>query len=916
MFLVWGPELTFLYNEAYQPLLGLRKTNVLGMPIHAVWPEIWDTLAPVVHDAMAGKSSHIEDIEMNLEHDGKREERYFNYTFSPIQDENESVQGFQCICSDSSKKVEAERVAARSEAALDKARAELARERQTEALRLLTDSMPQIIWTARPDGFVDYYNARWHEYTGLAAGDHDWNDPVHPDDRDHVAETWQKAISSGDDYRVEARLRGADGAYRWFRGHAVPVRAPSGEIIKWYGTNTNIDEFKTLALKLQEAHQAIETEKNKFEAIFASAASPMALLREPGHVFEKANNRFINAFPNRVIIGMPVADNFPELVDQGVIHHLDEVVRTGVPYSAQEVRRLLNDRPGGPAREYFLDCSYVQIRDSQGKPYGTLVHLMDVTDRVVARRRLEENEDRLSVSVDAANLGIWTFDPETETVALGVRSARMFGLPGTKVLTQDEILERIHPDDRIYFQEALKNALNPGMGGIDDLRYRILLPDGEIRWISIFGRTRFHQGSDAPAALRFSGAMLDITREILAHHELIDARRAAEEANSAKSAFLANMSHEIRSPLGAVMGFVELLKDPSLSQADIREYIGVIERNSSQLLRLIDDILDLSKVEAGKMLIEHIDFSLLELLSDFSSLMGFKARDNGIDFRVHAETAIPDPLTSDPTRIRQILNNIVSNAIKFTKKGFVDLSVRYDAGFLEFKITDSGRGISPEQAQSLFQPFTQADASTTRSFGGTGLGLVLTRKLAEAMGGSFRLLESEIGKGSVFVAKIAIGAPNDSRLIRSSQFRYTTEPVASYRMDSDLLEGKRILVVEDSPDNQMLLRVILTRCGAKVDIAADGFSGVEKALESTYDIVLMDVQMPRMDGYEAVETLRSKRYRTPIIALTAHAMKEERDRCLSVGYSDFLSKPIDRSLLVEMILRATQRPFEGSHAPH
>jgi CheY-like chemotaxis protein/anti-sigma regulatory factor (Ser/Thr protein kinase) len=289
------------------------------------------------------------------------------------------------------------------------------------------------------------------------------------------------------------------------------------------------------------------------------------------------------------------------------------------------------------------------------------------------------------------------------------------------------------------------------------------------------------------------------------------------------------------------------------------------------------------------------------VLADFSSLVGFKARENGIDFILKAETALPDPVNSDPTRVRQILSNVVGNAIKFTKKGAVHLTVSYHESLLRFVVKDSGVGISELEASRLFQAFGQADASTTRKFGGTGLGLVLTKRLAQALGGDFWLEKSEVGVGSTFIVEINVATPQNSKMIQGSRFTFSTLPAHSIFQNRTLLEGKRVLVVEDSPDNQMLLRVLLTRYGARVELADDGLLGVDKALLGDFDIVLMDVQMPRMDGYEAVALLRSRGFKKPVVALTAHAMIEEREKCLNAGYSEFLSKPIDRIKLLDVL---------------
>jgi signal transduction histidine kinase/ActR/RegA family two-component response regulator len=396
----------------------------------------------------------------------------------------------------------------------------------------------------------------------------------------------------------------------------------------------------------------------------------------------------------------------------------------------------------------------------------------------------------------------------------------------------------------------------------------------------------------------FIGIGYDQTTEEKLKSDLVKAKAEAEAANSAKSAFLANMSHEIRSPLGAIMGFVDLLKDEALTSAEREEYLEIISRNADQVVRIVDDILDLSKVEAGMMTIEAIECNLQETLADFAALMAFRAKENGIDFTVKTRTPLPAKIKTDPTRLRQILLNVVGNAIKFTRKGQVELFIELKGLDLEFTVADSGIGIELEQQKKLFEPFQQADESITRRFGGTGLGLVLTRKLCQALGGHFWLERSIPGVGSTFVARIGIEVMNSAEIMESSAFCFTTK---AEDMTEKPLQGKQILIVDDSPDNRTLLTVFLKRAGAAIEVACDGQEGVDRALQRHFDLVLMDVQMPKMAGYEAVGLLRSKAYKMPIIALTAHAMSDEMENCLKAGYTDFLTKPVDRKKLIETI---------------
>lgn len=403
----------------------------------------------------------------------------------------------------------------------------------------------------------------------------------------------------------------------------------------------------------------------------------------------------------------------------------------------------------------------------------------------------------------------------------------------------------------------------------------------------------------AACELRSSIIELDLHRQF--NHvqstaiKLKKAKDAAEAANSAKSSFLANMSHEIRTPLGAIMGFVNLLKDTSIPRDEMDEYLAIVERNSQQLLRIIDDILDLSKVEAGLMEIESINVSLIQILKDIQTAYAVKAREKRIEFRVTPLTSLPDIIKTDPTRLRQILHNVIGNAIKFTAKGSVELRVSYLDGKLELEVEDTGAGITPEQADKLFRPFAQADVSTTRKYGGSGLGLVLTRRLSEALGGEFNLKSSTAGKGSIFAVKLSVVVPVNTRLVTPVQINHFGEH------ERPPLQDMSILLVEDVPDNQKLISIMLKRAGANVEIANHGREGLAMVKQSHYNVILMDVQMPEMDGPTVVAQLRKEGFTLPVVAITAHASSEERARCLSAGFTEFLSKPLQPDQLIKLL---------------
>ena len=374
---------------------------------------------------------------------------------------------------------------------------------------------------------------------------------------------------------------------------------------------------------------------------------------------------------------------------------------------------------------------------------------------------------------------------------------------------------------------------------------------------------------------------------------------SAEQANQTKSAFLANMSHEIRTPLNAILGFATVLKDDGLHATERMQYLEIIERNGKALTKVIDDILDLSKVEAGGLTVEYLDFSLPSLLQDLVDLFKPAALNKNIELNLSIAPSARRAICSDPTRVRQILTNLVGNAIKFTSEGGVTVHAEVvhdpkDIEVVRFVVRDTGLGLSRSQATRLFEPFTQADNSMTRKYGGTGLGLVLSRKLAQALGGNVYIKETEVGQGSTFIAEFE----NHQNSFSSTN----TRPMAKRPRYEDL-RGMKILVVEDSIDNQQLIRVMLGRQGVVADFASDGAEGIELAKNNSYDLVLMDIQMPKMDGFQAVTKLREERYQQPVVALTAHAMKEERDRCLDAGFNDHVSKPIDEIILLNTLSR-------------
>ena len=377
----------------------------------------------------------------------------------------------------------------------------------------------------------------------------------------------------------------------------------------------------------------------------------------------------------------------------------------------------------------------------------------------------------------------------------------------------------------------------------------------------------------------------------------------AETANKSKSNFLAAMSHEIRTPLTAIIGFAETLTERNIDEALRLEAADTVLRSSKHLLQVINDILDFSKIEAGKLEVELRNYSVFHGINSISTLMLPKATEKGIKYNVVYNPPIPEFIFTDSTRFKQILINLIGNAIKFTEKGNVELLVHCDQKNekLIVNVKDSGIGMTPEQQEKLFHPFTQADTSTTRKYGGTGLGLTISSQFAEMLGGSLTV-ESEFGSGSTFTVSFATGSLSGVKMLDAPPKIKDSENKPSLIGPVDRIRfSGEVLVVDDSEENHRLIGLYLRKVGIQFDTAMNGEEGVNKALAKTYDLILMDMQMPILDGYSATEKLRKNRYSKPILAITANAMKQDIVRCLEVGCDSHLGKPFMQSEFYEKI---------------
>ncbi|MBF0448471.1 MAG: response regulator [Magnetococcales bacterium] len=522
-------------------------------------------------------------------------------------------------------------------------------------------------------------------------------------------------------------------------------------------------------------------------------------------------------------------------------------------------------------------------------------------NEILVRRQAEsfaqKNQQIMEQAQSIAHLGSWEWVMETNQLFWSAEVFRIFGLDQSTINpTYSLLLSHIHPDDVNEVKNNIQASLNSTNKSYS-VEHRIIRADKQVRHVLESGIIfRDEQGDPQ----RMLGIIHDITQRKTFEMEIEKARHDSEMANRAKSDFLANMSHEIRTPMNAIIGLSHLCGQTKLSSKQ-RDYQRKIENSAHSLLRLINDILDFSKIEAGKLSMEQRSFTLSEILDSVNATFTVKCSEKKLAFSFNSADTIPNHLIGDSFRLLQVLNNLVGNAVKFTERGRISLSVEPleqsdQEVTLQFSIQDSGIGMTYDQIASLFQPFHQADTSITRRYGGTGLGLVISKRLVKMMGGEIRV-ESQPGVGSTFRFTTKMKYSKDKIVARSE--------LVPLKHAKKQLSGARILLVEDNEINQQVAQEILKAMDAEVTVANNGLESVNLAIGGHFDAVLMDVQMPVMDGFAATEEIRKQISSDvlPILAMTANVMAGDREKCLKVGMNDHIAKPIEPARLYDALIR-------------
>ena len=709
------------------------------------------------------------------------------------------------------------------------------------------------------------------------------------------------AIAHGRIFDLELPLVTEKGRPIWVRMMGEPHLA-DGKVVRLSGTIQDITEQRHAALALTTSVENLQRTLEAIgEGIFAYDG------RDPSGRLLFANDEVFR------IWGIPLEDaphtGRAEIIaaarklfvePDAEVGRIGEILASASPH---EDRVHLND-----GRVLLRRSAPILGGDGVSRVWT----FRDITREERALADLREREEQLRHAQEIARMGSFDWNLVSGELRWSDQHFRLWGLKPGEV-TPDYALFRagVHPDDAAQLEEILQAALAGGRHY--ECSHRVVWPDGTIRYIKGLGEVMF----DADGrAVHMLGTVRDISERVAAESALIAARDdadraklAADAANAAKSEFLSNMSHEIRTPLNAVLGLAQVGQRETVG-TPVRRLFDQMLESGQHLLGIINNVLDFSKIEAGKLAIEMEAVRIQELVDRAMGFCAARASEKGLQLRMELGSDVPQAVMADFLRVSQVLSNLLDNAIKFTAQGEVVLGVERVGDRLRFRVRDTGVGMSDEQMQRIFQPFEQADGSTTRRFGGTGLGLVICKRLVEIMGGSIRV-ESRLGGGSVFEVLL----PLMEAASAATQVRARNLPSeAAGAQEGRRLVGMRILVAEDNPVNQLVLRELLEHEGAELVCVHDGLAALESIARrgaESFDIVLTDIQMPNMDGHQLAQRLRETCPTLPVVGLTAHAFVEERQRCFASGMVEHVTKPVELDPLVEVLRKHARRPAVG-----
>jgi PAS domain S-box-containing protein len=784
-----------------------------------------------------------------------------------------------------------------------------------EQFQTMADSIPQLAWIAHADGFIFWYNRRWHDYTGTTPEQMEgwgWQSVHDPVVLPLVMERWQEAIATGQRFEMEFPLRGADGRFRVFLTRVEPVRDAQGNVVRWFGTNTDIDEQKRaqeeLSSSLSLLNATIESTADAIMVVDLAGdivwqnTKLQTMWRYPEKLLQRCNGPERRAYAAEQVKD---PDGFLQLLKK---HHSTPEIETFDIIEMKDGRTF--ERYGFPQRV-------------NGKCVGVVVNFRDITERKQIESALRLSEEKYRLLWATAGDAFVLFDQDNTILEVNASLTTILGYMPEEAIGQELALlqpERLREGHR----RGLQRYLETGTRTIDWRAAAALGLHRDGREIPIeisFNHLRI-EGKDL-----FAGFIRDVTerKQVEAEREALlaseqKARHEAETANRTKDEFLATLSHELRTPLTAILGWTRMISDNRLSEEDKAQGLEIIQRNALLQAQLVEDILDVSRIVTGKLRMEVRPVELSSVIEGAveSVLPAAQAKEIRLQRVLDSGTSL---VSGDPDRLQQVVWNLLMNAIKFTPKGGrVQVRLERVNSHIEIIVADTGTGINPEMLPHVFERFRQADQSSTRSYGGLGLGLAIVRHLVESHGGTVEADSLGQGQGATFTVKLPLMATRSTEAKTEKPAERVHPTAHSDGAATQLgcpseLQGLHVLVVDDDEDARRLVRTVLESCDARVTTVSNAADALSALQSSRPDVLISDLGMPAEDGYSLIKKVRAlprqQGGQTPAAALTAYARAEDRMRVLRSGFQIHLPKPVEPAELVAVVANLVGRASLG-----